>query len=130
MAVLSLSERPLSVKGCLAPGGRQFEPANQGRDPAGQAAPAEDIAKRLSASEIMVELYRERVRTKMACQAEAANSPPSLLRSCGVTAFSLISLGSISGEGWWARLGSNQRPLRCERSALPLSYAPACSACG
>ena len=25
---------------------------------------------------------------------------------------------------WWARLGSNQRPLRCERSALPLSYAP------
>src|SRR5260370_41952929 len=26
---------------------------------------------------------------------------------------------------WWARLGSNQRPLRCQRSALPLSYAPA-----
>ena len=25
---------------------------------------------------------------------------------------------------WWARLGLNQRPLRCERSALPLSYAP------
>src|SRR5687768_8633381 len=24
----------------------------------------------------------------------------------------------------WARLGSNQRPLRCERSALPLSHAP------
>ncbi len=22
---------------------------------------------------------------------------------------------------WWAMLGSNQRPLRCERSALPLS---------
>jgi hypothetical protein len=27
-------------------------------------------------------------------------------------------------ETWWARLGSNQRPLRCQRSALPLSYAP------
>ncbi len=27
--------------------------------------------------------------------------------------------------GWWARLGLNQRPLRCQRSALPLSYAPA-----
>src|SRR5262245_29200920 len=27
-------------------------------------------------------------------------------------------------ERWWARLGSNQRPLRCQRSALPLSYAP------
>ena len=26
--------------------------------------------------------------------------------------------------GWWARLGLNQRPLRCQRSALPLSYAP------
>ena len=27
--------------------------------------------------------------------------------------------------GWWARLGLNQRPLPCEDSALPLSYAPA-----
>ena len=27
-------------------------------------------------------------------------------------------------EGWWARLGLNQRPLACEASALPLSYAP------
>jgi hypothetical protein len=25
---------------------------------------------------------------------------------------------------WWAMLGSNQRPLRCERSALPLSQSP------
>ena len=25
---------------------------------------------------------------------------------------------------WWARLGLNQRPLACEASALPLSYAP------
>ena len=25
---------------------------------------------------------------------------------------------------WWARLGLNQRPLRCQHSALPLSYAP------
>jgi hypothetical protein len=28
------------------------------------------------------------------------------------------------GMLWWARLGLNQRPLRCQRSALPLSYAP------
>ena len=27
-------------------------------------------------------------------------------------------------DKWWARLGLNQRPLRCQRSALPLSYAP------
>ena len=27
-------------------------------------------------------------------------------------------------ERWWAMLGSNQRPLPCEGSALPLSYAP------
>ncbi len=25
---------------------------------------------------------------------------------------------------WWARAGLNCRPLRCQRSALPLSYAP------
>ena len=33
--------------------------------------------------------------------------------------------GKRSGRGkTWARLGSNQRPLACEASALPLSYAP------
>ena len=26
--------------------------------------------------------------------------------------------------GWWARVGLNHRPLACETSALPLSYAP------
>ena len=31
---------------------------------------------------------------------------------------------SDRGEKWWARLVSNQRPLRCQHSALPLSYAP------
>jgi hypothetical protein len=30
---------------------------------------------------------------------------------------------------WWVRLGSNQRPLPCEGSALPLSYAPASEEC-
>ncbi len=29
-----------------------------------------------------------------------------------------------AGLGWWARLGSNQRPPACEADALPLSYAP------
>jgi hypothetical protein len=28
----------------------------------------------------------------------------------------------------WARLGSNQQPLACETSALPLSYSPVCRA--
>jgi hypothetical protein len=32
----------------------------------------------------------------------------------------------IQGLSTWARLGSNQRPLACEASALPLSYAPFC----
>gem|GEM_PF-6579796 len=27
----------------------------------------------------------------------------------------------FGGIGWWAVLGSNQRPLPCEGSALPLS---------
>ena len=31
---------------------------------------------------------------------------------------------SETASGEWARLGSNQRPLACEASALPLSYAP------
>jgi hypothetical protein len=30
----------------------------------------------------------------------------------------------FQGVSEWARLGSNQRPLACEASALPLSYAP------
>jgi hypothetical protein len=30
----------------------------------------------------------------------------------------------FQGLSEWARLGSNQRPLACEASALPLSYAP------
>src|SRR5271157_5349891 len=29
-----------------------------------------------------------------------------------------------TGLTWWAQLGSNQRPLACKASALPLSYAP------
>ena len=31
----------------------------------------------------------------------------------------------LHGEEWWARQGLNLRPLPCEGSALPLSYAPA-----
>src|SRR5262245_21772027 len=31
---------------------------------------------------------------------------------------------SCHGDNGWARLGSNQRPLACEASALPLRYAP------
>src|SRR6059058_3666555 len=34
-------------------------------------------------------------------------------------------IAATSSEGaWWARQGLNLRPLRCEHSALPLSYAP------
>ncbi len=29
------------------------------------------------------------------------------------------------GSKWWARKVSNLRPLQCQCSALPLSYAPA-----
>ncbi len=27
-------------------------------------------------------------------------------------------------KGWWAHVGLNHGPPRCERGALPLSYAP------
>lgn len=47
----------------------------------------------------------------------------------------VVACAAVGGEAkptrylkWWARLGSNQRPLRCERSALPLSYAPLANA--
>src|SRR5207253_3082143 len=35
-----------------------------------------------------------------------------------------IKTSRFAGSSSWARLGSNQRPLACEASALPLSYAP------
>jgi hypothetical protein len=39
-----------------------------------------------------------------------------------------VGSASLGEEGrrikWWAMLGLNQRPLPCEGSALPLSYAP------
>jgi hypothetical protein len=45
----------------------------------------------------------------------------------GLTAPSTPARGvgrARTGPPPWARLGSNQRPLACEASALPLSYAP------
>ena len=36
----------------------------------------------------------------------------------------IAKAGGFAGLFQWARLGSNQRPLACEASALPLSYAP------
>ena len=41
-------------------------------------------------------------------------------RARRVRALRNVSLVAVQ----WARLGSNQRPLACEASALPLSYAP------
>jgi hypothetical protein len=31
---------------------------------------------------------------------------------------------TVLSFSWWAQLGSNQRPLECESSDLPLIYAP------
>ena len=39
-------------------------------------------------------------------------------------AWRLLRKQRIAGLSRWARLGLNQRPLACEASALPLSYAP------
>ena len=36
----------------------------------------------------------------------------------------------LAAQTWWAQLGSNQRPLACKASALPLSYAPLAAAAG
>ncbi len=49
---------------------------------------------------------------------------PESLSSCLPTKAVVVNNDSNEGGFWWARLGLNQRPLRCQRSALPLSYAP------
>ena len=47
---------------------------------------------------------------------------------CAVSAAASVCASSrvpaLQCDRWWARLGLNQRPLPCEDSALPLSYAP------
>jgi hypothetical protein len=49
-------------------------------------------------------------------------------RQCGPYAVPTTAIpvkkASVQGEIGWAHLGSNQGPLACEASALPLSYAP------
>src|SRR6266850_6810399 len=37
--------------------------------------------------------------------------------------FSASRRGRASGEGWWTARGSNPRPPRCERGALPAELA-------
>ena len=58
------------------------------------------------------------------CGVVAVRSPSAQPRErVGATSDRLTLLGSGAG-GWWAHLGLNQGPPRCERGALPLSYAP------
>ena len=42
----------------------------------------------------------------------------------GVIGLSLAWLGILAFRKWWAWQGLNLRPLRCQHSALPLSYTP------
>lgn len=37
---------------------------------------------------------------------------------------SIYCLDELFIQNWWARVGLNHRPLPCQDSALPLSYAP------
>jgi hypothetical protein len=68
----------------------------------------------------LADLARERSKGQEVAIRPLCSSPTSARRRdprcekpCGCRAFPE-----------WARLGSNQRPLACEASALPLSYAP------
>ena len=59
----------------------------------------------------------------------AEDTGPASVRPGRLRAFRGHGRRGRSGSGflngrWWARLGLNQRPLACEASALPLSYAP------
>jgi hypothetical protein len=59
--------------------------------------------------------------------ASAGNPRPAPRSNDGQTILKLIRLDPGQHLTWsfsWAQLGSNQRPLACKASALPLSYAP------
>jgi hypothetical protein len=64
------------------------------------------------------------------CGTASIEAPSSTARcdvgTAAATVALIVDLGeSVSaGRTGWARLGSNQRPLACKASALPLSYAP------
>ena len=94
----------------------QFEPgARMKPHPGRSVRPPERQAKQAGA------------RSMTASNAE--NSGPAFqTRNCAspdhAVSAKRVATRLIENEQWWARLGSNQRPLRCERSALPLSYAP------
>src|SRR5439155_8382390 len=64
---------------------------------------------------------RNRPKRSSACSSKTSASTAEA-RSCRPTASSTTRLAHCQVQ--WARLGSNQRPLACEASALPLSYAP------
>src|SRR4051812_15700831 len=56
--------------------------------------------------------------------AEMAGCCHPLLSISPATLDSRGATGVSAGQDGWAQLGSNQRPLACKASALPLSYAP------
>src|SRR5919109_41112 len=58
--------------------------------------------------------------------AAAKQNATILTNSIGVTRFGSRSPARdpCVSEEWWARHGLNMRPPRCQRGALPLSYAP------
>ena len=62
-----------------------------------------------------------RQRRSSVCSSKTSASTAAA-RSCRPTASSRTRFAHCQVQ--WARLGSNQRPLACEASALPLSYAP------
>ncbi len=60
--------------------------------------------------------------TALADAVRAADGSIDARTSCCFHSASRLHAGS--GQLQWARLVSNQRPLACEASALPLSYGP------
>ena len=54
-------------------------------------------------------------KTRISCLAAALGPPKARVDQCR------------GGVRWWAYQGSNLGPLRCQHSALPLSYTPTLS---
>ena len=58
------------------------------------------------------------------CSSTRCSPPQPPSAATASTSSERVATGNEASLVRWARLGSNQRPLACEASALPLSYAP------
>jgi hypothetical protein len=89
---------------------------SRGQRTAADVAEVADLLEHVIAEANLQRRSRSSTCSSTSCASTAAP------RSCRPTGSSHRRFAQCPKK--WARLGSNQRPLACEASALPLSYAP------